>query len=426
MFRKRLTRDRPLPNAPFHLLHPLEVQGAAAVAAEPLFEIPAEERLHVFRLLRAVLAWSADPEADTSERPAFARIERELLAKGAGPLTSPLALLAGYLARPDTAVPHRIAWVCACLMDWAALQGARRTAELFAQAAALADPQNPRFAWLAGRMLRAHGRLREAELWLIRSYRVSVWRKDFEAQGRSLSSLGNLHLNAGRIRAARRAHLRALKVAERHGLRELSGEVSHDLFTVEARSGNVETAEEFAAAAFRRYGREHPQLPVLVHDVAQFWTDEGFYRRALPVFEALLRTQQPSLRRLQTRAGALHAMGALGMKAPFERLLVDFEGSADAVRDGAVLAGALNEAGAGAAALESWDVAETFFGRAAVCARGCGANQALADSEEGLALVRLGRAGAERRRTPSHQAVTAGSSGDLLARDFIRTLTIQP
>jgi hypothetical protein len=422
MPRNRPSRDQPLPNAPLHLIHPLDLPGAAAVAADVLVEVEPADRLPVFRVLRAVLAWSVDPEAATLERAPLERIERELLERGAGPLASPLGLLAGYLADPHCSSPQRIAWACACLVDWAALHHAPKTAVLFAKAAALADPENPRYAWLVGRMLRAHGHPREAEMWLTRSYRVAVWRKDFEAQGRSLSSLGNLHLNAGRVRAARRVHLRALKVAHRHGLRELSGEVNHDLFTIEARSRNPVQAEEFAAAAFRRYGREHPQLLVLVHDVAQFWTDHGFHRRALPVFTALLACNQPAVRRLQTRAGALHATGALGLQERFDSLLNEIDGSLDVVRDESVVAGALNEVGLGAIALHRWDLAESMFERALACARGCGANQASTDAEEGLSMVRLGRAG-EQRRSPGNQPKAAGGPGDLLALDFIRTLT---
>src|SRR2546423_1481926 len=174
-----------LPHAPLELLHPLALPAAEPAALDALTEVPAEHRPTLFKLLRAVLAWSRDPAraAETLDAGALGRLEGELLACGPGPLASPLALLAGYLGHGRDAEPRQVAWACVCVADWAIERQARKTALLFTQAAALAWPRHARYAWLAARLLRAYGHPRESEAWYRRAYRVAAWTDDSEVQG---------------------------------------------------------------------------------------------------------------------------------------------------------------------------------------------------------------------------------------------------
>jgi hypothetical protein len=52
--------------------------------------------------------------------------------------------------RPESAVPQHVAWACMCLSDWAADRGARETALVLSEAAALSWP--PRTVRLGGRL----------------------------------------------------------------------------------------------------------------------------------------------------------------------------------------------------------------------------------------------------------------------------------
>jgi hypothetical protein len=135
--RRRSQSD--LPNAPLELLHPLMRPGAEIPGAEIVREIAGRDGATLLELLRAVLTWSAHPDnAPDLESASLARMEYELLARGADAFASPAGLLAGYMANAAKSTARDIAWACVCISDWASERGARATALQFAQAAALA------------------------------------------------------------------------------------------------------------------------------------------------------------------------------------------------------------------------------------------------------------------------------------------------
>ncbi len=59
----------------------------------------------------------------------------------------------------------------------------------------------------------------------------------------------------------------------------------HDLFTIAVEQHRVNEAEQYAREAYQAYD---PRIPRLAHDVASFWMHQGFFDRALVVFEAVL------------------------------------------------------------------------------------------------------------------------------------------
>ena len=70
-------------------------------------------------------------------------------------------------------------------------------------------------------------------------------------------------------------------------------------------------AERYARGAMRAYGRGHPQLPALVHDVAYLWVRRENYERAIPMLQKLLPTRvQPVERALTLAILARAAAGA--------------------------------------------------------------------------------------------------------------------
>lgn len=213
-----------LPRAPLELLHPLQVPGAEIPGLRILDEIRECEGSILWKLYRTVLAWSAPSaggDPDPGDRGELERFEVELLLR-ADPFGSAAGLLAGYMARPGTAVPKRVAWACTCLAEWAADRGARETALVVSEAAALSWPRHARYAWVVACMYRAAVRPVLATHWFVRAYRVAVWTYDWEAQVQCLRGLAGLTES---ISAAGAFRARALRVAHRWGLASLEAEI---------------------------------------------------------------------------------------------------------------------------------------------------------------------------------------------------------
>lgn len=143
----------------------------------------------VQRGLRAVLRW-ADEGSAGLDPGAMAEWERELLLASWDPgARLPLAVLARELGDPAGPEPERVAWACLCVTEWALESGAVKAGLAFAEAAARAWPDQGRYAWAAGRLLRTHGREEEAETWLRRAAQLAGRAGDWEGQARSLLEL---------------------------------------------------------------------------------------------------------------------------------------------------------------------------------------------------------------------------------------------
>jgi len=413
-----------LPHAPLELMHPLLLPGAEVPGAEIVGELGECNSATLLELLRAVLAWSAHPEHSPAlDCAALERTEYALLSRGPDPLASPAGLLAGYMADPEAACPREVAWACVCISDWAAERGAPKTSLQFATAAALAWPRHARYAWLVARMLRTQSRLGEAEAWFRRAHRVATWTDDWEAKARTLNSLGNLHYARGRMGFAKRLHVRALRVAERHGQMSLQGEVCHDLFVVYASVGERENAETFAARAFAAYGSKHHNLARLAHDTAQFWTEQGFYWRALPVFKSLLLRTDLPLHGIRETAGASHASGAAGDRALFDKYTAQVRKYVPVVpaRDAAA---ALLEVGLGAECLAEFASSAETVREALALAESCGSGDLIAECEMVLARATLCHDAATIQR--GRRELDRGHPGDLLALELARAAMPAP
>lgn len=295
-----------LPRLPLELAWPLHVRGPEAEGRVILAELPPAEAATALRLLRLVLAFARRPHRAVLPRDELEPWAAELHRAPSAPLWAPAVTIVAELAG-DRANLQRIANGCMAVCEWMLERGAWQSALLFAQAAALAWPHNPRLAWAAGRMLRNYGHMREAEHWLRRAGRIAVWNGDVEVQDLALNSLGNLYAQQGCYQEALRILNRALKLAHRVG-RARRGAVNHDLFAVYVMTGDVRRAEKFALAAFNLYGSDHPNLPKLAHDTAQLWLRQGRFMLALPVFRALL----PHLRRPHERLRVYASLARAG------------------------------------------------------------------------------------------------------------------
>lgn len=272
-------------------LPPLLLPGRSVVGAEIMRELTGPVALDLWQALRSVLLWSQAPQNTRHElfdSEGMSKWERGLLARPPNsPLRDPLALIASELRTPE-ASPRRLGWVCVCITDWALGRSAVATALGFAQAAASAWPQHPRYAWLVGRLLRTQGHLRDAEFWQRHAVTLAAAQRDWETQALALHALGNTRLELGNAPMAEATLYGSLRLAVRHHLREREAELSHDLFILGAMRRDIALSHHWAQRAFDLYRHlQHPRLIFFAHDLVSFWTKHGYYVRARALSRAL-------------------------------------------------------------------------------------------------------------------------------------------
>lgn len=373
---------------------PLTVPGGEVAGTEIVRELPPEVALTVWQVLRSVLLWAAEAPAqrgDLFQPRAMEEWEAELL-QGTfdAELRYPLAVIVGELADPEAATPEQMAHACLCVTEWGLAHNATRTALAFTEAAALCRPDHPRYAWMAGRLLRSHGYLREAEQWIKRSVRVAGSRGDWEAQTLGLNSLGNVFYDLGKYREAQQSQMQALRSVRKHGLRDREGEVLHDLFVATAYMGELDQAEEYARAALDRYLPRHDRLPALAYDVAFLWMKRGEFSRALPVLVELSDHFHEPHERVVVLASTARTAAACGDEDVFVQFSAEVAQLAAESKTGRGVPYALYELGLGASSLGRWQSAEQFLVRAESAARVRGEADVVVNAENALSAVRAG------------------------------------
>lgn len=395
-----------LPRAPLQMVHPAAIPGAAVPGAEIVAELESGEGVVLCSLFRAALAWSNDPAGSISE---LAAVEEHALARLDDADCWPAAaLIAAQLAgtRVDRA---RVAHACVCVSEWALERNAGATALAFTLLAALVCPRHPRYAWTAGRMLRGHGRTREAEFWLERSQRVAVWMGDATAHSKALESLGVLAYVVGNNTKAERRLLEALSVASRHGLRKAEGEVLHSLMAIEMERQDFGRAEEYAVRALERYLPDHDRLPALAHDTACLWMDQGYFARALPVLLSVATRLSDPAERFQTHAAAVRAAGGAGDESEFTAAWAGASECKAACDLERLRAAAFLDLGRGALSLCRWDVAIETLETAVSLAQRRGETDVRFKAEAALDSARRREGAMERVRVPSLRSAPADS-----------------
>ncbi len=413
--RHRSTSD--LPHAPLQMVHPAAIPGASVSGSEILRELPSAEGMVLFSLFTTAFFWSSGAE---SRVPELASVERQALAQlNECACWAGIAVIARHLAGTAPADRDELAQACFCVADWASGRNARETALAFTLLSALIVPRHPRYAWAVGRMLRGHGRMREAEFWLRRSHRLAVWTRDAYAQGLSLNSLGVLaHLSGNNARAERRLE-KALLIACRHSLSTLEGKVLHDLMVIETDRQDFARAEEYAARALDKYLPDDERLPALAHDAACLWMDQGLFERALPMLRAIVPHLTGSPEQFQTYAAAARAAGGANDEAAFEWAWAGAHAAATRYPESHMRAAAYVDLGRGASSLGRWTEASAAFERAVAVAWARGEADVLFKAEAGLEAVRR-HEGAD-VRAPAGAARRTLSS-DAVARTMLRAL----
>jgi len=279
-------------------------------------------------------------------------------------IDAPLRALARISADPAAVTEDEILSACRDVSSWADAQEKLSTAIAFSQAGALAAPTNAAAGFRVGQLARRKAEYARAESWFRRVIGLGRQAKDWASYSEAFLGLGELYTQRGNYPAARRFHVRALRAAKRHGLRDIQGRSLHALFVIASDTSPAE-ALEFARQSFRAYGSTHPRLPMLARDLAYFWMTRGRFAQALAVFQALAPHLSTPGERMLNTADIGRAAGGAANRGEFDRAWDEVWSFAGEWHTRPNAAQALLDLARGAASLKDWSRAE----RAASTAR---------------------------------------------------------
>jgi hypothetical protein len=270
-----------------------EKRPRARIPDEIPDEIPGDVGLLLWMSLHNVTLWMSTPPGKREalfEPEAASRNLQFLLASEPEPaLEVSLTALANVVANPTAASPEIVSLVCLRLSRWAEERGALATALGYAEAGALVTPQDPAPAYSVGALaLRRHFDVR-ARKWLRWTLLVARRAQAWNVYAQTLVDLAALHARHGMRRAARRYYVQAVRLARRRtGLMPVRGAALHGLFLMAMEAGKLDEAERLARQAMRAYGRGHPRLTKLMHDIAHLWVTGDNVTRAIAFLQKLL------------------------------------------------------------------------------------------------------------------------------------------
>ncbi len=390
-----------------------------------LREVGGETGVLLWQAYRNVMFWAtAEPEQRASLFSAEAsrkRLAEVAAARIPQDLAEPLSAIAGLLAAADTTPGETVAGACSAIAQWAEEERNGAAALSFTQAAALALPRSAALALKVGQVARERGEMARGETWFRHAIMISRQVGDWDTYARAYLALGNMAVKRGSFPVAHRMHIKALRAARRKGLPELQGMAAHDLFVVAAETGRQSAAEEYAKAAFRAYGASDQRVPMLAHDVAYMWMEQGYFTRAFAVFQAL----RPHFTRMRNRimnvTSSARAAGGMGDRESFRKAWVEASRLAKdpEVRD--VIPGAMLDLARGASSLGEWDRAEQAAEQALATATEQRQAKVMFSAETLLESIRKGRNiehAVEASSTPGTQ------DADLFAANMVRTLEL--
>ena len=332
---------------------------------------------------------------------------------------APLRTLLRICRDPEAITEDEVLSACRDISDWAEGQEKLATSITFAQAGALAAPTNAAAGFRVGQLARRKAEYARAESWFRRVIGLGRQAKDWASYSEAFLGLGELYTQRGNLPAARRFHVRGLRAARRHGLRDIQGRALHNLFMLSG-DGSPQEALDYARNAFKAYGPSHPRLPVLAHDLAYFWMQRGRFAQALSVFQALVPLMATPEERMRAVADTGRAAAGAGNRVLFDGAWDDVWSSAGDWHARAATAQALLDLARGAANLKDWPRAE----RAATYAR------ELASRREEAKVVMEADAlldNVTRKRNldavqPATNDTKEEAESDVLAADLLRTL----
>jgi tetratricopeptide (TPR) repeat protein len=323
-----------------------------------LGEFPGEPAHALWTALRDVTLWANTPperRAALFSPGAEARRRASAAETRLDPvLEAPLATLSTVASHAGQASAAVVSLACLEVSRWARARGGMGTAVSFAQAAAMASPDDPAPALAAGRVALEWGRPARAETWLRRTMGLARRAREWESYGEACVSLGEIHLASERMEPAAKFYWLASRVARRQRLRFVRAEAMHGLLRVSLATGQLDEAEPLARAAQRAYGRSHARVPDLLHDVTELLVRRGEFERVMPLLRRQLAAPLSPGMRMACLALLARAAASLGDAPAYEQSWME----AWALRDRPIAAphlpGALRHLGRAAERAHDW------------------------------------------------------------------------
>ncbi|MBV9772765.1 MAG: tetratricopeptide repeat protein, partial [Gemmatimonadetes bacterium] len=327
-----------------------------------LEERSGEGTLLLWQSLRDVLLWASTPADQRNELfvPGSESHRAEALdrAKMDRKLKIPLLTIAQVLEEGAEISAADLASACRKVSRWADEQGLPRMAIWYAQAAAATMPVDAEPAYTVGLLCRRNAEYERAETWFRRAMVLARRSGDNQSYALAWIGIGNLYIRRGDFLSARKALKRALRRARKGGLRRPKAMALHDLFTIAVELIEIADAEALARQTYRAYGPRHPRLPVLAHDVASFWLLQGYYRRALVVYEAILELITHPAERLLILSTIARAAAGARRRDIFTNVWVESWEIIDRKPDAERICSALLNLAYASATLRDWERSE--------------------------------------------------------------------
>lgn len=291
-------------------------------AQHVLDEVRGTLGLLLWQSVRDVTLWAALERAQREGlfAPPGARARLDMLpaARGETVLEVPLTTLAALTGAPSEAVGPVVTLACLEVARWAEQRGAVGTAVSFAQAGALADPEDPEASLRVAELAVRARRDARAETWLRRTVGLARRAGAWDAYAAAHVGLGTVYARRGQPVLARRFLVKALRAARRHGLGERRGDALACLFGMARDAGDAAEAERYARGAVRAYRRGHPAVPAVLHELAAMWVARDDLARALPLLQRLLPGRAEPAARVVTLSLVARAAAGLGERRAFE------------------------------------------------------------------------------------------------------------
>jgi tetratricopeptide (TPR) repeat protein len=291
-------------------------------ASQILEEFRGDLGLLLWNSLRDVTLWAATPEERRDglfvTQAAHKRLGSLATSSVDPAIEVSLTTLAAVVGSPGSAAPDIVSLVCLEVSRWAQERGAFGTALAFAQAGALASPEDAGPAGIVGGLALRWGRLARAETWLRRAIGLARRGKDWPSYAQAYVDLGTLYARRDVPGTARRYFTQAMRAGRRHGLLAIRGSALHGLFLLSMDARQLDDAERYAKAAMRAYGRGHPRLPDLLHDIAYLWISRESFGRAIPILQKLLVGRTEPAERMITLALMARAAAGTGERRLYE------------------------------------------------------------------------------------------------------------
>jgi tetratricopeptide (TPR) repeat protein len=378
----------------------------------------------LWQSLRDVDLWSAaDPDgrvrlfaADAASR---RRVQINALPEAA-PVRGPLLAITRVL-EGNSLGDAELSTACLQLSRWAIGEAHPRTALTFGVAAAVAAPQDASAAYWVATLSRRAADYRRAETWYRRAIGLARRTEDWKSYGQAYCGWANLFIQRGDYPSARDKLMVALRAARRHGLWSIKPMALHDLCCMAITAGNTDEAVAYGRKAFRAYGRRHPRVVALAHDIAFHWMLQGYFAPAMRVFRAVLGHVTDRPHRLLALSSLARAAGGVGDRFTYTEAWTDTWRLIDAGEETEKVAETLVNLAHGAASIGDRERATIAAGQALTVAVQRGeAEQRIAAETLLDALRRTGSAGAYARPATAPTTLAA----DALSTEFAEVLTL--